>query len=243
MAQRSHPPEQSSAADRQNAAGEADKPKLGRDKTPSRKGLIALAIALALVGLPTAWAVHVAIQLSRAPVSLVRPHDYAAALDEVLKLQALALSEAKAGEAAFFVSHIGCASPPVWQNKDVLENFKRMRAARVEVTLLGGRKGYEGEPLPSPAWPYEFHEALMATLDLDKQGVDAFFHIREREQYNHSVVAGSERRARAYIASHGEKDIFPTTYFIVKDNEACQEWKRNLLAKLLTPDKPTSPPL
>jgi len=209
---------------------------VAQQKSRSRwTAIVLLSLVIALVVLPTLWAVHVALELSRVPVTFVRPHDYETALEQVLALQALALSEAEADPPAFFVSHIGCAAPLVWQNKDVLENFKRMRAAGVEVTLLVGRKGNRGQPLPSPGWPYEFRDELMATLDLDEHGVDEFLHIRQRELYNYSVVAGSERRSWAYIASHEEKSIYPTTYFIVKDNEACQEWKRYLLAKVLTP--------
>lgn len=221
-----------------------DEHKGARQKTRSRKKAIAfVTILAALVILPILWGVYFAVKLSRAPVTLARPHNYEAALEEVLELQVLALSEAEAGRPAFFVSHVGCAAPPVWQDQAVLENFKRMRAAGVEVTLLGGRKGYQGEPLPSPTWPKEFQEKLMVTLALDQEGVDAFFHLRERELYNHSIVAGSAQRSQAYIASHEETNIYPRTYVVVKDYEACQEWKKNLLTKAQTPDKPTSPPL
>jgi len=208
-------------------------------KSRSKKGtIVLLGVIIALVVLPTLWGARVALQLSRAPVSLVRPHDYEAALEQLLELQALALSEAEVGHKAFFVAYIGCAVPRVWQNKIVLENFKRMREKGVEVMLVGGRKGYQGEPLSSPAWPFEFHGKLMETLDLDKEGVDKFLRIREKGQYNYSLVAGSDQRVRAYIASHEEKNIYPTSYFTVTDTEVCQEWKRNLLKKALTEDNP-----
>jgi len=212
-------------------------------KSPSRKGAIALVtVVVALVLAPTLWGVHVALKLSRSPVSSVRPHYYEVALEEVLELQALALSEAEAGHEAFFVTHIGCAAPPVWRDPRVLENFKRMLEAGVEITIFAGLTGNKGHSLPSPDWPYELRDKLMETMKLKQEEVGGFYHLLKNELYNHSIVAGSARRAKAYIASHEETNIYPATYFTVTDNEACQEWKRNLIEKAKTLAKPKEDP-
>ena len=102
-----------------------------------------------------------------------------------------------------------------------------MLKAGVEVTLLGGRKGYHGEPLSSAEWPKQFGDKLIKTMNLKRQELDVSCHKLPKELWNHSIVADSERRSRAYITSHKEKNIYPATYSRVRDNKACQEWKRD----------------
>jgi len=157
---------------------------------------------------------------------------------EVLKLQQLAISEARARRPAFFVAHVGCAAPPVWQNREVLKNFNRMHRAGVKISLSAGLANNNGEPIPSVAWPMELRDKLMQSMDLRQQEVDTIFWVLPKKLRNHSVAAGSEQHSRIYIASHEEKNIYPTSYFTVDGNkadgsEACQEWKNYLLAKHL----------
>ena len=225
-----HPPqtlEQSTAPDGQNARGDGDKQNPGGQKIRSRKKRIGFAIfviaAVGSVGVPTVWAVWLSVRLLCLPVSIPQPNDYEATLDNVLELQALAISEAEAGHAAFFVAHTGCATPDVWQDERVLNNFERMRELGVEVKLLVGSKNNKGQTLPNPDWPKQF------LAKLDEHGVADTLELLPRELWCHSIVAGSERKARAYITSHEELNIYPTRYFIVRDNQACQEWKNYLI--------------
>ena len=180
-------------------------------------------IVLALVVVaPALWAGYLYVQLLRAPVTLPQPHDHQVALRNILELQALALSEREAGEPAFFVSHIGCASPPVWQDERVLANLKRMVTAGVDVKLIGGLAGHKGEDLPSADWPKQFKAKLK------ELGIAGILRIRDRELPNHSAVASSARRALAYICISEKKYIYPTKYFRVRDKEGCQQWKEYL---------------
>lgn len=193
-------------------------------------GLVAIVVVL-LVG-PAVWAGYVYLKLLRAPVTLPQPHDHQAALRNILELQALALTEAEAGRPAYFVSHIGCASPPVWHDERVLQNLRRMVDARVEVKLIGGLAGHRGEPLPSAEWPTQFKDKLK---DL---GIASILRMRKRELPNHSAVASSGRRALAYICISEERYIYPTKYFKVRDNEACQQWKNYLLRQFQVQETP-----
>lgn len=222
-------PDHLCAGDKQNADGDSAKHKPGGDKAPSRAKRIGFAIfvivAVASVAVPTVWAVCLSVKLLSLPVSVPRPHDYEAALENLLELQELAISEAEAGHAAFFVAHTGCATPDVWQDKHVLKNFERMRELGVELKLLVGRTNNKGQTLPDPKWPDQF------LAKLDDSGVADTLEVLPRELYCHSIVAGSERKARAYITSHEEMNIYPTTYYTVGDNDACQQWKAYLTDK------------
>jgi hypothetical protein len=180
-------------------------------------------IVIASVVLPTLWGGYLYVQLLRSPISLPQPHDYDAALSQVLELQQLALSEAEAGHPAYFVTHVGCATPRVWQDERLLQNFKHMVDAGVDVKLLAGLTTNKGNPLPSPDWPRQFDAKLK------KLGIAGILYMRERELWNHSAVAGSVRRAQAYITSHEKMEIYPTTYITVRDNEACEEWRKYLV--------------
>lgn len=225
--------EASPAQDKQNADGDDAKPKPGGQKTRSGKKLITwVSIVVLLVVAPGSWAAYVYLTLSWASVTLPQPHDHKAALSNVLELQDLALSEAQAGRQTFFYSHIGCASPPVWQNDRLLQNLKRMVMARVDVKLIGGLAGYMGEALPSPEWPMQF-EAKLRDL-----GIDDVLLLRAKELRNHSAVAGSARRTLAYICLSEERYVYPTKYFRVRDNEACGQWKQHLLRKMQETQEP-----
>jgi len=218
---------------RASAGGERKAARAGR-----RVASFALVIiAIASVAGPTLWAGYLSVKLLWAPVSLPQAHDYEAALSQVFELQRLAISEAEAGEQAFFTAHVGCAAPPVWQDERVLENFKRMVLdLGVEVKLLTGLTSSKGNPLLSPNWPYELEAKLK------DHGVTGIVHKLPKELWNYSIVAGSKRRSQAYITSHEEMDIYPTTYITVHDNESCQEWK-NYLMNVPLLQNPTSRPL
>ncbi len=182
------------AGGKKNAGADGDKHKSSGNKTPSRKGLFALVIiAVASVAVPTVWAGYLSLQLLWAPVSLPQPHNYEAALSEILELQRLAISEAKPGEAASFVTHVGCAAPAVWQDEGVLENVKRMVEAGVDVKLLAGRTSNAGNALPYPEWPNQLQAKLN---ELEIAGI---LHMRDRELPKYSVVVGSVRHPLACI--------------------------------------------
>jgi len=169
--------------------------------------------------------VHVSLQLYRVPVTLPQPHDHEVALSNILELQGLALSEVKAGRLAFFVSHIGCASPPVWQDDRVLQNLKRMVDAKVDVKLIGGLTGHDGEVLLSAHWPGEFE------AELTKLGIADILHLYKRELPNYSAVAGSGHRRFAYICIAEKENIYPTKYFRMRDNKGCEQWEKYLVMK------------
>ena len=163
-------------------------------------------------------------------VTFEGPHDYAAALSNVLTLQQLAISEAETGRPAYFSGHIGCAAPPVWQNDSVLQNFTRMSELDVVVTLVAGGKGFKNDPLPSPNWPGHFGERLAKAMKLTTPAqLYAVYRVMPKELWNHSLVAGSEGNSSAYIASHEKMNIYPTNYFTVSDDKACQEWRAYIL--------------
>ena len=199
-----------------------------------RATLMSIIVALVLAGV--LLVVVVSADLFTPMVTVMRRHDYETALSNVLELQALALSEAKAGQRAFFVAHTGCANPLVWQNARVLENFEHMVAERVEVKLIAGSSGNAGEALPTN-WPEQF------AAKLKERGLDGVgYTIRPRELRNHSVVAGSERRRVAYICLHQEDSIYPTNYFIIRDEKVCKQWYKYLLRMFRTADKPPTRP-
>ena len=176
------PPEVSQTSECRSSSGAQEAP---HQKMRSRRKAIAfVSIVIASVSVPTLWGLYGSLQLYRAPVSLARPHDYEAALDNVLELQTLALSEAEAGRLAFFAAHVGCAAPPVWQNQRVFENFKLMRAKGVELTLLVGLTSNKGEPHPSAEWPNQLGEKLMKTMNLTQKELDAFYYRLPQELWN-----------------------------------------------------------
>jgi len=182
----------------------------------------AVVIAPLLMGIAT-WGAFTFFGLLRAPVSVPRPHDYEAALQNVLRLQDLAVSEAERGEKAFFVSHIGCSTPEVWQDTRFLENVKRMDENGVDVKLIMGLTGSSGQRHRTN-WPEYFAKRL------DEDGVrPGDYAIKDRELPCHSVVAGSMRNPRAYICLPRGDNIYPTEYLIITHPTVCLEWKQYLL--------------
>ena len=187
-------------------------------------------IGVIIVGGLAGWGGVLCYDLARAPVSNVRHHDYAVALANVLDLQALALREAQRGEPSFFVGHIGCAAPNVWQNPKVLANLKQMVEAGVELKLIAGEAGpKEGQVRPKGMvkWLDELEDKLK---DL---GIDPKVILLRlpRELPSHSLVAGSARRARGYITSPEADDNYPSLCFTVREQELSQVWKNYLISK------------
>lgn len=214
-------------------AGAEQKP--GAQKITSRKkGIASLSIAAASVVVLVVLAWEYNADLLGPPFAVAGPYDFKAARSNVLELQRLALSEAEAGREAFFVSHIGCAAPPVWQDQRVLQNFKRMVEQGVEVKLIVGRSGTRGEPRAA-AWPQQF------AAKLDAEGLEGVaYYMLPKALPNHSVVAGSSQRSLAYICSREADDIYPTNYFRVQNRRVCEEWKKHLLSEFLAVHGPTS---
>ena len=181
--------------------------------------LVGIAVTLGLA----VWAGYVFYDLARAPLSVPRPHSYDAARQNILELQEHALSEAARGEKAFFISHVGCAAPAVWQDPRVVDNLKRMRDAGVDVKLVMGIAGAGGE-VHATNWSQQFAQ------NLAERGLGpGTYAVRERELPCHSAVAGSERSPRAYIALPQKDDTYPTQYITTTDAGVCLEWKDYLV--------------
>ena len=206
-------------------------------KSMSRKRVIGLAgIGGAFVVVIALFALEYTADLLRPPFAVERPYDFKAARSNLLELQALALSEAKAGRPSFFYSHIGCAAPPVWQDHDVLQNFKRMVDQGVEVKLIVGQAGTRGEPRAGD-WPQQFAD------ELGKHGLeDVRYCLLPKALPNHSVVAGSSQYSLAYICLRQADDIYPTEYIRVQNRRVCKEWKKYLLSEFLAVHGPSSRP-
>jgi hypothetical protein len=190
--------------------------------------IFATCLGVIVVGGVAVWGGILCYDLTRDPVINAQRHDYAVALANVLDLQALALREAQRGERSYFAAHIGCGAPDVWQNPKVLANFKAMIKAGVEINLLAGLSGGNGQlhPKGMVKWLDELEEKLK-TAGLDPRG----FVRLPQELPAHSLVAGSARHARGYITSPEPEDHYPAVCFMVRDKELIEQWRAYLLSK------------
>ncbi len=160
---------------------------------------VVVCISISLVGGLAVWGSIKFYESAQAPVSAP---------------SALVLSEAARGERVFFMGYIGCPAPDVWQNRQVLENLKLMVEKGVEVKLIGSRR-------PFAHWSDQFVAKLL------EYGIDPGIYTIG-EMPNYSVVAGSNRRARAYICMSQADNRYPTRYFLVRSNELSLAWKNYL---------------
>ena len=192
-----------------------------------KKWFIIIAV-IVMVGLPTLWGVHVSMQLSQATVSMIRPHDYEDSLEQVISSSNL-IKEDRVGYNAFFYAHIGYAHSMVWQDPRVLENFKRMYQSGVDIKITASSKGYNNESSPCKKWTEEFGDCLVKVLDIEQEELKNIYRIIPNKLRNCSVVSGSDKHSEAYITSHEDMNIYSTSYFKVRDQDGCKEWKNYLL--------------
>ncbi len=163
-------------------------------------------------------------------VSVAMPHSYASAKKVVLELTSLVIAEAERGEKAFFLTHVGCATPTVWQDPEILTNLARMVKAGVEVKLIAGRIGSNGQE-HSTDWPGEFATKFGTYDQPYKIKSSSVYTLIKQELPCHSIVAGSDRAAVAYICPPRPDDTYPSEYFEVRDPAFCQAWKAYLASE------------